>query len=248
MNLVFKLLAPQTWFGGMMRVAAFTICIFLANIAFCYAYDGQLNRSFRYYCWQSIWVGGPFVALFFATASYQLRLQKHLSLLSRKDGLTGLNNRRTFLELAERRLLRTGQGVLLLIDADHFKRINDAYGHGVGDKCLQNIAHKLQWHLRQNDVVGRIGGEEFAVLLACATIEQARVICERLSQPIPFRTGEEETHRSFTLSIGAVVIDPLETLDCHLNRADQALYEAKEAGRACLKFWAPTTNATKNAA
>jgi diguanylate cyclase len=159
------------------------------------------------------------------------------SLLSRKDGLTGLNNRRTFLELAQLRLDESPFGVVILLDADHFKRVNDVYGHAVGDVCLKEIAHRLKWNLREIDVAGRIGGEEFAVLFANATIEQARVIAGRLGQPIPFRAEGQAEHLSVTLSMGAVLIEPEISLDALLVRADQALYAAKEAGRARLVFW-----------
>lgn len=88
-----------------------------------------------------------------------------------------------------------------------------------------------------DDVAGRIGGEEFAVFFAGATIEQVRVIGQRIGQPIPFRSNGQDDHLTITLSMGAVEIDPLQTLDEHLIRADDALYAAKDAGRACMVVW-----------
>jgi len=129
------------------------------------------------------------------------------------------------------------RGVLLLLDTDHFKRVNDVYGHAAGDTCIMEIAHRLKWNLREHDVAGRIGGEEFAVLLAEATIEQARVISGRLGQPIPFRANAEAAHQTITLSMGAVTIVPDMSLDALLVRADEALYAAKDAGRARLVIW-----------
>lgn len=182
-------------------------------------------------------VGGPFVIGFFLVADQQLKKLRILSLKSRKDGLTGLNNRHTFIELANRRLEDQPQGVLLLLDADHFKVVNDTYGHAVGDRCLEAIARHLKWNLRSEDVAGRIGGEEFAVLIAGVNIAQARVIGERMTRPIPFSGGPENPHLSITLSVGAAIASQDVSLDRLLIRADEALYAAKQAGRGCLKSW-----------
>ena len=98
------------------------------NLRFILVADGMFVRPVSFYAVQAIVVGAPFVAGFATITTYQLRLQRHLSLLSRKDGLTGLNNRRTFLQLAQKRLDGGSAGVLILLDADHFKRINDKWG------------------------------------------------------------------------------------------------------------------------
>lgn len=237
MNRLFRILAPTSLKNALALITFLTSLIAVANLAFAYAVDGSFQRAIGYYIAQAVFVGGPFVVFVTVVTRYQLKLQKHLSLLSRKDGLTGLNNRRTFLELAQKRLEESAQGVLLVLDADHFKRVNDVYGHAAGDTCITEIAHRLKWNLREHDVAGRIGGEEFAVLLANATIEQARVIAGRLGQPISFCANTEATHQSITLSMGAVMIDPDMSLDAHLIRADDALYAAKDAGRARLVIW-----------
>lgn len=237
MNRLFRLLAPISTRNVVLHILLWIGLIGAANLSFAYATDGTLLRPLKYYGAHALFVGGPFVIFVTMVTRYQLRLQKHLSLLSRKDGLTGLNNRRTFMELAQKRLDASAKGVLLLLDADHFKRVNDVYGHAVGDTCLMEIAHRLKWNLREHDVAGRIGGEEFAVFLANATIEQARVIAGRFGQPIPFRASAEAAHQTITLSMGAVVIDPKLSLDAHFIRADDALYAAKDAGRARLVMW-----------
>ncbi len=239
MNRIFVFLAPQSAIGGVTRCMFMLTAICLINLAYGYAFDFGLRRGAMFYLLQGVAVGGPFTALFFAITAYQLNLIRKLSLLSRKDGLTGLNNRRTFLNLAQKRLSRTGMGILLLLDADNFKQVNDQFGHAAGDDCLQQIAHRLNWNLRKNDVAGRIGGEEFAVLLSCASIEQGRVIAERMGQPIPYHTNDRTHHECITLSIGMVILDPLQSLDCHLQRADLALYDAKKSGRACVRVWEP---------
>tara|TARA_R110002051_G_scaffold7035_13_gene33110 strand:+ start:2789 stop:3574 length:786 start_codon:yes stop_codon:yes gene_type:complete len=236
-NEIFKFIAPKDFKGAVVSVLLLTGLVVLANGAFVFVMDTQMARPVGHVVLQGIVVGGPFAALFVAISGHQLRLLRDLSLLSRKDGLTGLNNRRTFMELAEKRLDNSVQGVLILLDADHFKRVNDRFGHSVGDHCLEEISHRLKWNLRANDVVGRLGGEEFAILFTGATIEQARVIGQRIGQPIPFRAEGVDEHLSITLSMGAVAIDPDVSLDAHLVRADDALYGAKDSGRACMVVW-----------
>jgi diguanylate cyclase len=247
-NKILRLLAPTSWVGTF-SVGVFFVCLVaFVNLLFYFFVDGKLVRSADFYVLQPIFVGGPFVILFLCITAYQLQLQRHLSLLSRKDGLTGLNNRRTFIELSQKRLDGGGAGVLLLLDADHFKRINDKWGHAVGDKCLIEISHRLQWNLRPDDVAGRIGGEEFAVLLSGATLHEARVIGWRIGQPIPYRAVENGPHLSVTLSMGAVEIAPDISLDSHLIRADEALYLAKSQGRARMIIWEPMDKSDENAA
>lgn len=244
MNKLFRILAPTSTPIVVIHIILWIGLIWLANLGFAYMIDGRLDRSLMHYALHAIFVGGPFVVFVTFVTRYQIRFQKHLSLLSRKDGLTGLNNRRTFLELAQLRLDESARGVLILFDADHFKKVNDVYGHAVGDVCLTEIAYRLKWNLRKQDVAGRIGGEEFAVLLANATIEQARVIAARIGQPIPYRANDQNAHLTITLSMVAVTIDPKVSLDAHLIRADDALYAAKDAGRARIVFWTHETKSS----
>ena len=160
MNEIFKFIAPKDFKGAVISILLWTGLITLANIGYVLAMDGRMTGSIGHVTLQGITVGGPFVTFFVAITGYQLRLLRSLSLLSRKDGLTGLNNRRTFMELAQKRLDSSGRGVLVLLDADHFKRVNDRFGHSVGDHCLEEISHRLKWNLRGDDVAGRLGGEE----------------------------------------------------------------------------------------
>tara|TARA_B110000977_G_scaffold176049_1_gene231308 strand:+ start:1816 stop:2406 length:591 start_codon:yes stop_codon:yes gene_type:complete len=131
LNKIFKLLAPQS-LVGVTVVCAVMLCFVTAmNLGFILVADGMFVRPVSFYAVQAIVVGAPFVAAFTTITTYQLRLQRHLSLLSRKDGLTGLNNRHTFLQLAQKRLDGGSVGVLILLDADHVKRINDKWGHAL---------------------------------------------------------------------------------------------------------------------
>jgi diguanylate cyclase (GGDEF)-like protein len=179
----------------------------------------------------------PFILLSYASAIRQITLLKRLSLRSRKDDLTGLNNRKTFLENAEARLERYPNSVLMLMDADHFKAVNDTFGHAVGDSCISAIGHRLQWNLREEDVAGRLGGEEFALLLVGLKMPQAIIIAERIGLPVSFSSAGGAQDQTITLSIGAVETGGIETLDEMLAMCDDALYAAKDAGRARLAEW-----------
>jgi diguanylate cyclase (GGDEF)-like protein len=149
-----------------------------------------------------------------------------------------LRNRRYFLEGAETefaRARRHGRGFsLLLIDADHFKQVNDTFGHDAGDRVLQGIAEATVGSLREADLVGRLGGEEFAVAMPEVELETAHVVAERLRQLIAdsdMGTAESGSLR-VTVSIGVAAASPEDqTLNQMLRRADQALYAAKHAGR-----------------
>ncbi|WP_322890412.1 MULTISPECIES: GGDEF domain-containing protein [unclassified Yoonia] len=233
-----RLLEPRSRRGVVVRVLFFVAVISLANILFATLIGPLLpGKPVLYQIAKSAFVGGPLLWFFFVVMLYQVRLQRHLSLLSRKDWLTGLNNRRTFLDLASKRHKDYKSDILLMLDADNFKQINDTYGHQAGDTCLKAIAYMLKRNLREEDVSGRIGGEEFAILLANSTPDQARVIAERLIKPIPFRAGP--AHLTVTLSIGAVVTSPDRPLEQLFSLADKALYQAKSEGRARVIFAGP---------
>jgi diguanylate cyclase (GGDEF)-like protein len=164
-----------------------------------------------------------------------------LETLSRTDALTGLGNRRSFDEVKHMEFLRSRRGgqplALLLCDIDHFKRFNDTYGHGQGDDCLCRVAKALRQTLqRPGDVVTRIGGEEFAVLLPDTGPEAALGIAQRLRQAVSdldIAHAGSDTAPHVTLSIGVACLDPAAdtTFETLFHRADQALYRAKHDGR-----------------
>jgi len=153
------------------------------------------------------------------------------------DHLTGIGNRRAFFDAAETELRRWRRLprplALLLIDADLFKGINDTHGHPVGDAVLRHIARQMGATFRQIDVVARIGGEEFAVLLPSADLANAQRVAERLraaleAQPAPTNAGPVRC----TVSIGIATMDEAtDSVDALLERADKALYVAKRSGR-----------------
>jgi|GEM_PF-3985611 len=165
------------------------------------------------------------------------QIEQELRYLATTDALTGLANRRHFLDQMRQALARHQRHgtptALLMIDLDWFKRVNDQYGHAVGDEVLQHCASTIATHLRRNDLLGRLGGEEFAILLPDTEALGAREFAERLRQlavgkPAPTQTGEILV----TLSIGVTCFQGLDQdIDGILARSDQALYRAKNNGR-----------------
>lgn len=164
----------------------------------------------------------------------------HLSII---DPLTQLNNRRGFFESAQPEILnsQTSQNDLsaLMIDIDNFKKTNDLYGHFVGDMVLRAVAEEIQQTLRQTDLIGRYGGEEFIGLLPNTSIESAWVIAERLRETVEKRIVKvNECEISVTISIGIChIADANGSLDILLSQADQAMYWAKASGRNKVSQW-----------
>ena len=162
--------------------------------------------------------------------------------LARKDDLTELTNRRAFfeqgkliLELARRFCHPVS---VIMMDIDHFKAINDNYGHSVGDKVLRAVAVQLQRLVRETDIVARIGGEEFALVLPETSLEHAANLAERLRSEIANLSVTSEGHQvKFTASFGVVNCrDGAKNLDALLTDADDALYVAKKKGRNLVKI------------
>lgn len=173
----------------------------------------------------------------FRDVSEQKAQEQELRRLASVDSLTGLPNRRVFmerLELEVARLSRYGQGDtgLMMLDLDHFKQVNDRYGHGVGDQVLKNFGVVLLSLLRRTDLTGRLGGEEFGVLLPGVGLEGTIDLAERLRQALATKTlvaGEDALKP--TISIGVTMLVPGDSANTALHRSDQALYQAKQGGR-----------------
>lgn|GEM_PF-2411829 len=164
-----------------------------------------------------------------------IRRNAELRAVAITDHLTGLANRRAFEQELRRRLARGSPASgLLLLDIDRFKRINDAHGHDAGDQALVHVARVLEAGVRGNDLLARIGGEEFAVLCTAADVEQLHEIAERLRRLVlaaPLRHGENDVRLAISISVGGTLLGSADDLDSLLRHADRALYAAKRAGR-----------------
>jgi diguanylate cyclase (GGDEF)-like protein len=181
-----------------------------------------------------------FVLLLLASvgfAAHKLLQSRALKSLASTDELTGMPNRRTILAYAEHQMNLASKKArrlsVLMVDIDHFKRINDTHGHTVGDEVLRHVGRVLPTALRAHDRLGRIGGEEFLVILPDATLDQAVIVANRIREAMagaPFVQPEGDVR--VTVSIGAAEWMPeSERIEALLSRADLALYRAKSGGR-----------------
>ena len=172
---------------------------------------------------------------------YTERLRDHVQMsieMAITDVLTGLHNRR-YMEshvgmLVEQATSRGKPLAVLVIDIDHFKTVNDSYGHDAGDDVLREFAVRIRKSIRGIDLACRYGGEEFVVLMPETAISAATVVAERLrrriaSEPFPIQQGTR--HIEVTISIGIAALGREDTAAAVLKRADQALYRAKHDGR-----------------
>jgi diguanylate cyclase (GGDEF)-like protein len=163
--------------------------------------------------------------------------REELRRLAQTDELTGIANRRELIAGLARALAdsqRTDRELAFaLLDIDHFKRVNDTYGHPAGDEVIRNVAHIALSCLRGGDMVGRLGGEEFGLVLLGASVTQAYEVCERVrrsiqSTPVKLADGSEV---EITVSLGIARRFPGDSVETLIERADAALYQAKHSGR-----------------
>jgi len=166
-----------------------------------------------------------------------LEAELHLRHLANTDQLTGLHNRRTLIATFEARVRKLHGQALLLIDVDNFKSVNDAHGHAAGDEVLRHIARHLQGVVRSGDIICRIGGEEFAVLLSAGSWDEASNAGERLRSAIErHRVRLGQLALQVTVSIGVSWWHGGTTFEDELAAADEALYRAKRSGRNCVRL------------
>lgn len=231
------------------------------------AMANRKRRRYRFRSFQTDTLDGRWVQLteqlteggemftFFTDITEQKRIERKLERLTAKlrmhantDDLTGINNRRNFLRLAEKemgRCRRAGRDcALLVIDVDFFKLVNDGYGHQAGDLVLRNITAALSKELREYDVLGRLGGEEFGALIPESGSEEVLEVAERLRKAVAdTNPGGHCAGPRPTISIGAAVSDGAGiAVDSLISRADQALYQAKDAGRNRCVLWREAGN------
>jgi diguanylate cyclase (GGDEF)-like protein len=152
------------------------------------------------------------------------------------DALTGAHQKRYLVEALDREIVRSKRAQrplsLMLIDLDHFKRVNDTYGHLAGDFVLKDVAHRLQETVRKEDIFARYGGEEFCLVLPETGLDAAREIARELRRRIEEHVIRiQGKHVKVTISIGIATLDPSDTSACLVKRADGHLYAAKSGGR-----------------
>lgn len=180
----------------------------------------------------------------FESSEAQSRLLKEVQELATTDWLTGLNNRRQLFALGEREIQRAQRYrrtlCAIMLDIDKFKSVNDTYGHAIGDEVIRTVAERIRANSRREDIHGRYGGEEFAMLLPETDIQEAhQKVAERIrlslqDKPIPTAAGP----LNITISVGvAVWASEMHNLLDLLSRADQALYAAKKGGRNQVITW-----------
>lgn len=204
----------------------------------------------EYECEMQTYLGKPFWALLSVTEitldfgvgmfvtitdiSDRKEKEKTLKHQALTDPLTGAQNRRAFIRNANKVRAREQHSpvYVAMLDIDHFKRLNDTYGHSAGDVVLKQFTKYVQAHLRENDIFGRLGGEEFGVILINIETNEAEFVVKRISKLVEKMTviyEHQEIH--FTVSIGLTSWRQKESLDNAQNRADSLLYEAKQKGR-----------------
>lgn len=166
------------------------------------------------------------------------RSNELLKELSNTDPLTQLFNRRYMMEVLEKEIHRTARKgspiSLILMDIDHFKKVNDAYGHQQGDTVLVNVAGLIRQHLRSYDVAARYGGEEFVVILPETPLDESMVVAERIRQGIQqlaFAKKLQQLKISISMGVAVYPAPGVDTIDDIIRVADEALYRAKSEGR-----------------
>jgi diguanylate cyclase (GGDEF)-like protein/PAS domain S-box-containing protein len=171
------------------------------------------------------------------------RLYEKAQQMATFDALTGIHNRRYFFEEASKEFKRNqryGNHLsVIMIDIDHFKLINDRFGHAAGDKVLIQFVDRVKKQVRSSDILARYGGEEFSILLPETGLDQARQFAERIREEVafqPFNTGEAETYITISLGVAEYTEDVTQ-LDELIGRSDKAMYEAKQFGRNRVRIW-----------
>lgn len=170
------------------------------------------------------------------------RLENELRLLASTDPLTGAANHRHFMEIADKEYDRfkrySHRLAFAMMDIDHFKRVNDTYGHPTGDEVLKGLVQHCNLHLRKSDYMGRLGGEEFGLLLIETTPPDAKLVVERLRKKLAeFSLPVHDGNLQVTVSIGVTkVLKDDTSFEQAMKRADNALYRAKSAGRNRVEF------------
>jgi len=200
------------------------------------------GRHMRAYC-TALENGGRMLT--YCAVTDLIHNTKRMEALATTDPLTGLANRRHFMTLAAMEWSRIQRYYrplsVLMIDVDHFKSVNDRYGYAIGDQALMAVVNACLEGKRSSDIVGRLGGEEFAMLLPETDLYQARIVADRICKDVAASAVTADGIRfNVTASVGfAAAIVSMSGFQALLNAADQALYQAKDQGRNRTVAWSP---------
>lgn len=196
-------------------------------------HERRMDSGTRHYDMRIFRTGPAAISVEFADITERLRMQDELRQFSERDPLTSLYNRRKlYLLLAGelKRSRRHGHPLsLMLLDIDHFKRINDTFGHDIGDLVLTQVAEQISAMLRSSDILARYGGEEFVIACPETGMDGAEVLAEKIRCSI--RDFSFPKAGEVTISVGISLLTCEDDVNTLIKRADKALYKAKEMGR-----------------
>ncbi|SEN62343.1 diguanylate cyclase (GGDEF) domain-containing protein [Loktanella fryxellensis] len=228
--------APKSRLDAAVKFALFSVAIHLVSLGVEWGLTGRFHMAHGLRFLTTFFSGAPFLWLALYAIGRSYVLHKKLVELAGTDMLTGLMNRRAFVAQAQDLMTDDAGGIVIIIDADHFKQVNDTYGHAVGDMCLRAVAARLRDVTTSDDVLARIGGEEFGIY-ARRDPATLGLFGNRICATIAVRHDALAAPLHLTLSAGAASRIAGETLDQVMHRADAALYRAKQEGRARLVTW-----------
>lgn len=223
----------------MIARAAALICLYVGLSAWAESNPafGEVSKSTAYALrlFNMVVSLGGLAFLSYYYAETVRRVENELHALATTDTLTGLNNRRRLLEIADYELLRTGRSnsplSVIMCDIDHFKHINDKFGHASGDQVLVQVTGLMQKSIRQQDTLCRWGGEEFVILLPETAMQEAVSIAERMRLSIAEVGDTPQALTPVTITLGVAQWRSSETIQECIDRADEAMYIGKRAGR-----------------
>lgn len=237
---------PRT---GSQRVVSFFLwqgLFFATYLGLLWAF-GQAGRApLRIDFFLSVLLCAPFLSVTMILVNRHIRLSRKFRYLSERDVLTGLPNRRLFFAHADRKRDPDNRDLVILVDIDHFKRVNDLHGHHKGDLCLQQVARYLMGWVRDEDLICRFGGEEFAIIMNNTSTSVAHPIAQTVAQGQWFDL--DGTHIKVAFSMGIARWPSGLPLEEALQHADDALYDAKRGGRAQALVYDPSKNLVTTAA
>lgn len=222
------LIAPKTLSGWMLRMPLLLLLVLGLSLAPELMGADAPPVMLRTHVQDAALMGIPLGLVLLWSLQKLSAAQRQATRLTQIDPVTGLPNRRTFLDRVTRVLPQSG--VLLLLDIDHFRGVNDTHGHDSGDLCLMALAQRCREVTRSTDILGRLDGAVFAIYMPGAPVELGRDIAQRLSEGIQL-LGHKKAVLA-TISVGAVIADGWTPLDKLMRDADQALDHAKLQGRA----------------